>query len=150
VNKIRINNNRFCLSSRRNRKANKMKTKMTRKSGFTLVEIMIVVAIIGLLAAIAIPNFVKARTTAQQNACINNLRQIDGAKQQWAIELKKAPTETPGSAEIEPYVKSTPECPASGAGWPDYDILSVSENPACTVLGGDLNTPHILPTAIAP
>jgi prepilin-type N-terminal cleavage/methylation domain-containing protein len=51
-----------------------------KKAGFTLVEIMIVVAIIGLLAAIAIPNFVRARTTAQQNACINNLRQIDGAK----------------------------------------------------------------------
>jgi prepilin-type N-terminal cleavage/methylation domain-containing protein len=48
-----------------------MKTTPTKRQGFTLVEIMIVVAIIGLLAAIAIPNFVKARTTSQQNACIN-------------------------------------------------------------------------------
>ena len=47
---------------------------------------MIVVAIIGLLAAIAIPNFIKARATSQQNACINNLRQIDGAINEWALE----------------------------------------------------------------
>jgi type II secretory pathway pseudopilin PulG len=56
---------------------------------------MIVVAIIGLLAAIAIPNFVKARTTSQQNACINNLRLIDAAKQQWALEQRKQSTDTP-------------------------------------------------------
>ena len=66
-----------------------MKINTSRKAGFTLVEIMIVVAIIGLLAAIAIPNFVKARETSRTNACINNLRQIEGAKQQWAFEEKQ-------------------------------------------------------------
>ena len=65
-----------------------------RDAGFTLIEIMIVVAIIGLLAAIAIPNFVKARTTSQQNACINNLRQYDGAVQQWVLENKKQSSDT--------------------------------------------------------
>jgi prepilin-type N-terminal cleavage/methylation domain-containing protein len=61
-----------------------MKHNKSNTSGFTLVEIMIVVAIIGLLAAIAIPNFIRARSNSQMNACINNMRQLDGAAQQWA------------------------------------------------------------------
>src|SRR5437868_12964697 len=97
-----------------------MKINTTRKWGFTLVEIMIVVAIIGLLAAIAIPNFVRARTTAQQNACINNLRQIDGAKQQWALEQKAGGSVTPGATDIQPYMGrgtggTLPLCPSDSS-----------------------------------
>jgi prepilin-type N-terminal cleavage/methylation domain-containing protein len=81
-----------------------MKKNTSRKAGFTLVEIMIVVAIIGLLAAIAIPNFVRARRSSQTNACINNLRQIDAAKQQFALENGKQSTYAPVQSEIQVYL----------------------------------------------
>ena len=71
-----------------------MQIKTNKTAGFTLVEIMIVVAIIGLLAAIAIPNFVKARENAQLNSILNNLRIIEGAKDQWALESKKGTGDT--------------------------------------------------------
>ena len=108
-----------------------MKIKTSRKAGFTLVEIMIVVAIIGLLAAIAIPNFVKARTTAQTTACITNLHQIDGAKEQWALEQKKTTGDVPADASIYAYIKglAAPICPAGGS----YTVGAVGTNPKCSI-----------------
>jgi type II secretory pathway pseudopilin PulG len=96
---------------------------------------MIVVAIIGLLAAIAIPNFVKARTTSQANACINNLRQYDGAVQQYALENKQASTATYTLALLKPYIKldsgaNLPACPANGT---YAEGATVTNPPTCTL-----------------
>src|SRR5437588_2705829 len=101
----------------------------TKKAGFTLVEIMIVVAIIGLLAAIAIPNFVKARTTSQANACINNLRQYDGAVQQYALENKLTSSATYTLSLLKPYIKldsttQLPSCPANGTYSPGASVTN--------------------------
>lgn len=105
------------------------KMKKLNKKGFTLVEIMIVVAIIGLLAAIAIPNFVKARTQAQTNSCIANLKQIDGAKQIWAIDSGGTEASLPVMAThlVPTYIKRTPTCPASGT----YTVGTVGIVPVC-------------------
>ena len=103
--------------------------KNNKESAFTLVEIMIVVAIIGLLAAIAIPNFVKAREKAQTNTCIANLKQLDGAKESWALENKKKTGDTPAMTDLVPdYVKVEPKCPGGSAA---YTVNAIGTAPAC-------------------
>ncbi|MCX8156853.1 MAG: prepilin-type N-terminal cleavage/methylation domain-containing protein [Verrucomicrobiae bacterium] len=114
-----------------------MRRKTPARSGFTLVEIMIVVAIIGLLLAIAVPNFLKSRQLAQSRACINNLRQIQASKQVWGVEKSKAPTDVPTDDDlIGPtlYLKVKPACPAGGV----YTYNALGQPVTCSVEGHTL------------
>ena len=97
-----------------------------RQFAFTLVEIMIVVAIIGLLAAIAIPNFVKARENAQLNSIFNNLRIIEGAKDQWALENKKGTGDPVTIQTISDYLKGGTVKPVVGESYDPATVGSAS------------------------
>jgi prepilin-type N-terminal cleavage/methylation domain-containing protein len=114
-----------------------MKSNKMRVQGFTLVEIMIVVALIGLLAAIAMPSWVRARTTSQNNACINNLRQVFGATQQWALDYRQAPGAIVTPDEILPYLRSAVVCPAGGSSatfGTSYSLTTVTNLPTCRIV----------------
>lgn len=98
------------------------------------------VIMIPLMLAIAVPNFIQARNIAMQNACINNLRQIDAAKKEWALENGKSGGDVPTAADLKPYFKNGvfPTCPAGGT----YTIGAVSNVPTCSIPG------HVLPVTI--
>ena len=105
---------------------------VSRLRAFTLVEIMIVVAIIGMLATIAIPNFVKARNTARQKACISNLRNIEGAINQWALDMNKDEGTSVTYNDIKSYLHNEVVCPAGGTTFEDsYSITTVDAAPTC-------------------
>ena len=105
-----------------------------RKRGFTLIEILIVVAILGILISMAFPNYVKSRTNAQKQVCIENLAQIESAKQIWGVENGKTNGDAPADADLfgtDRYMKMKPRCPGGGT----YDLTAVGANATCTVSG---------------
>ena len=101
---------------------------MKLKKGFTLVEIMIVVAIIAILAAVAIPNFVKYRRNAQAASCIANLKQIQTAKEQWLMANGSLPSNISKLVGTSNYIKKNPVCPAGGT----YTLESDAVDPKCS------------------
>lgn len=120
-----------------------MYLKLRDRKAFTLVEIMIVVAIIGLLIAIAVPNFVRARNSARQNLCYNNLRLIGHAAEQYIIDNNLAATTTVTTAQAALYIKGgMPTCPSSGT----YSIgtETVSGDSGPTVTCSSHGTYHVL------
>jgi prepilin-type N-terminal cleavage/methylation domain-containing protein len=105
-----------------------------KNAGFTLIEIMIVVLIIAILLAIAIPNFLRARETSRAKSCQANLRQIETAKEQWAMDNKKGASDTPQASElVTEYMRGTedtlPLCPSSGT----YSQGNMSTRPTCSI-----------------
>jgi hypothetical protein len=115
-----------------------------KSSEFDALVWIAIIALVGFFAYIAIPNFIKARSTSAQNPCINNLRQIDGAKNEWALENGKTNGTVATENDIKPYIKlnakgDIPSCPLGGI----YTIGKVGENPTCSL--GKTNSLHALP-----
>jgi prepilin-type N-terminal cleavage/methylation domain-containing protein len=115
--------------------------RIRKTKGFTLVEIMIVVLIIGILMAIAVPNFIRARENSRASTCIANLKQMDAAKEQWAMDQRQDAGAEPTWEDLvgdgaDAYMKAQPECPSGG----EYALNPVGENPTCSIEGHQLPT----------
>jgi prepilin-type N-terminal cleavage/methylation domain-containing protein len=111
-----------------------LKKNKRSNAGFTLVEIMIVVAIIAMISGFAIPYVLRARETSQRTRCIDNLRQIESAKQRWGLDNNKANGDWPDDAELfgaDLYLKEKPLCPASGI----YTLSAIGTNAYCSIAG---------------
>ena len=103
--------------------------------GYTLIEILIVVMIIGILLAIAVPSMFNASERARANACRANLRQIQAAKEQWAMANNQGPTATPAWNDLVPnFIQQRPVCPSGG----NYTIGNVNTDPTCDITGHSL------------
>lgn len=104
------------------------------RRGFTLLEMLIVVAVVGILVALAIPNFLKSRAHARKQVCIENLSQIESAKQIWGVEAGKKDGDTPAEAELigsNKYIKRMPECPGGGS----YRLNAIGTTATCNIEG---------------
>jgi prepilin-type N-terminal cleavage/methylation domain-containing protein len=104
------------------------------RRGFTILEILIVVAVIGILVALAIPNFLKSRTHARKQMCIENLSQIETAKQVWGVEAGRVDGDVPTEADLigpDRYIKKTPVCAGGGT----YSFNAIGATATCTIEG---------------
>ena len=106
-----------------------------RRGGFTLIEIMIVVVIIGVLLSVATASFTKARDNSRLKSCLKNMQVISWAKEQYAIEAGKSDGDPAVITDLVPiYIRKDPECPASGV----YTPMPIGQNVDCTFVGHDL------------
>lgn len=124
----RLDHGRVCRRSRRFKKARLPDT----TSAFTLTELAVTLAILGILFGVVLPNALNSRTTAQTEACIANLKAIDAAKHQWATDNRVADNAKPKDSDIYGptlYLKGVPVCPADGK----YSLRAVNKNPTCSI-----------------